>query len=322
MPTVQRHYGHRRSPRLARQRELREESFESDDFFSRLRRSPRLAKRHELREESPESADFCSRLRRDGGILAHRGRTSKDKTAGRQAPRDVPNHLDALFVYGPGPPPTKAHQAPKKQSSKAVDEKEEILSRLTGMDYPPPPWSVFASPHCRWQSIDGICLAEAYAKTGKSLYESSINRIAQAHSDIDQEITQFVDEGEAILKGHDRVYNSIAWPLGLTRCSDATRRRATVDVHLSVLDQQIKDTKSKLGVLEEEWEACHHAELVALDARDMTSHDMARSATKVKEAFKKQARAIAATKCRELQEVEAVGSRQSDDRLQYPTNLL
>jgi hypothetical protein len=152
------------------------------------------------------------------------------------------------------------------------------------------------------------------------LYKSAVDDIAQAHGDMEQQIDRLSSVCSTTLNIHDQLYDNISWPLGQTRCSDSVRPRATLSMHLGTMGQEIKNAKKKLADLEKEWKRCLQAEADAWEA--MQNDDVsnaqqdrrgAQSAARViKDSFKKEARAIATAKHRELEDVEAVSAHHAN----------
>jgi hypothetical protein len=152
------------------------------------------------------------------------------------------------------------------------------------------------------------------------LYKSAVDDIAQAHGDMEQQIDRLSSACSTTLNIHDQLYDNISWPLGQTRCSDSVRPRATLSMHLGTMGQEIKNAKKKLADLEKEWKRCLQAEADAWEA--MQNDDVsnaqqdrrgAQSAARViKDSFKKEARAIATAKHRELEDVEAVSAHHAN----------
>lgn len=147
------------------------------------------------------------------------------------------------------------------------------------------------------------------------MFESTIDDIAQTYANLDKEISRHADRCTKAQENQDRLYDSIGWPLALTRCSDRIRRRATVEQHLEVMDGKLQDAEKKMKTLEAQWEASYRDEKVAWQAivkgrgtRDIDAQNRALKAKKEKEAFKKEARAITTTYSQALEKVDEVYS--------------
>lgn len=254
--------------------------------------------------DSAVSHDFRQRLRTRGNTREHRSRVSKD-TPPRSAPKDVLRQLDACFAFGPARSQATVTLARQRSLPEMDAESEEAILELTSTFFPgslrPP-----LSDSLTWPT-------DALTQRGRSLYESVVDDIAQAHGDIEQRIVRFSSTWSATLSTHDKLYDNIGWPLGQTRCSDSVRPRATLSVHFDKMSQEIESAKNKLIGLENEWKMCFQAETDAWEAMHSAEvsnrhedRQGAQTAAKVKDSFKKKARAIATATNRELEDVEVV----------------
>ncbi|KAJ3504707.1 hypothetical protein NM208_g16297 [Fusarium decemcellulare] len=154
-------------------------------------------------------------------------------------------------------------------------------------------------------------LREAYARNGMALHAAAVEKLINAHSEVQSRITRFSNDSAATLSQCNALYSNIAYPLSATLCHDNTHPRATIATHLSDLKKEIARAKEEIVQLSHEWDACCRSEAEAwkdlnrdLDNQGQAAAEPENEATKIANAFKTEAEDIVKAKCRELGDIE------------------
>ncbi|KAF4984969.1 hypothetical protein FDECE_16935 [Fusarium decemcellulare] len=152
---------------------------------------------------------------------------------------------------------------------------------------------------------------EAYARNGMALHTAAVEKLVNAHSEVQSRITRFSNDSAATLSQCNALYSNIAYPLSATLCHDNTHPRATIATHLSDLKKEIARAREEIVRLTHEWDACCRDEADAwkelnrdLDNQGQAAAEPEKEAAKMANAFKTEAEDIVKAKCRQLGDIE------------------
>lgn len=278
-----------------------------------LRRTPR-------RESSSDSAspyDFRKRFPPSPKASKYRrSRVSKYSVSPAIIDsRGIGDLLTEVFAKETGSRPTIRRRTYSGRSEETNAEVENIIAGITGMHG-------HASPQLATSVVPLVELTitapiDACADAGEALFESTMDDILATHAAFRKDISQHADLCNKVVKRYDRQHDHledrIGRSLAQTRVWDRFRHRATVEQHLDIVARQLRDAETKLDTLEERWKACYQAEANAWDAlvngspaQEAEDRDFASAVQRDKDAFKKEARAIATKHCRSLKKMDEV----------------
>ncbi|KAF4466202.1 hypothetical protein FALBO_6939 [Fusarium albosuccineum] len=154
-------------------------------------------------------------------------------------------------------------------------------------------------------------LREAYARNGMTLHAAAVEKLINAHSEVQSRITRFSNDSAATLSQCNALYSNIAYPLSATLCHDNTHPRATIATHLSDLKKEIARAREEIVRLTHEWDACCRSEAEVwkdlnrdLDNQGQAAAEPENEASKMANAFKTEAEDIVKAKCRQLGDIE------------------
>ncbi|KAL6915536.1 hypothetical protein ACHAPO_011136 [Fusarium lateritium] len=154
-------------------------------------------------------------------------------------------------------------------------------------------------------------LREAYARMGLSIHTSATEHLEKAHVDVQTEIKRFSEESSKTLAQSRDLYANIEYPLSKTLCDSDDHPRASVEVHLNHLKQDIAAAREEVLRLSTEWEECCRTEEEAWDDfkrglgdRGRGGKGVGKEVNKAAEEFKKEARAIVKANCQLLDETD------------------
>ncbi|KAI6773187.1 hypothetical protein HG531_000036 [Fusarium graminearum] len=154
-------------------------------------------------------------------------------------------------------------------------------------------------------------LRESYARMGLAIHESATENLEKAHADVQAEIKHFAEESSKTLAQSRDLYANIEYPLSKTLCDSDDHPRASLEVHLNRLKQDIAAAREQVVRLSAEWEECCRTEEEAWDEFKNGLEHRGRGATGMDEEtkvaaeeFKKEARAIVEANCQLLDEID------------------
>ncbi|KAM0306857.1 hypothetical protein ACHAPM_001433 [Fusarium culmorum] len=154
-------------------------------------------------------------------------------------------------------------------------------------------------------------LRESYARMGLALHESATEHLEKAHADVQAEIKSFAEESSKTLAQSRDLYANIEYPLSKTLCDSDDHPRASLEVHLNRLKQDIAAAREQVVRLSAEWEECCRTEEEAwnefkngLEHRGRGANGMDGETKAAAEEFKKEARDIVEANCQLLDEVD------------------
>ncbi|CAG1998450.1 unnamed protein product [Fusarium graminearum] len=154
-------------------------------------------------------------------------------------------------------------------------------------------------------------LRESYARMGLAIHESATENLEKAHADVQAEIKHFAEESSKTLAQSRDLYANIEYPLSKTLCDSDDHPRASLEVHLNRLKQDIAAAREQVVRLSAEWEECCRTEEEAWDELKNGLEHRGRGATGMDEEtkvaaeeFKKEARAIVEANCQLLDEID------------------
>ncbi|CEI63260.1 hypothetical protein FVEN_g201 [Fusarium venenatum] len=140
---------------------------------------------------------------------------------------------------------------------------------------------------------------EAYARIGLSIHTSATEHLGKAHADVQTVIKRFSEESSKTLAQSRDLYANIEYPLSKTLCNSEDHPRASVEVHLNRLKQDIAAAREEVLRLSAEWEECCRTEEEAwddfkrgFDNRGREEKGVSKKVNAAAEEFKKEARAI------------------------------
>lgn len=148
---------------------------------------------------------------------------------------------------------------------------------------------------------------------GLAIHESATENLEKAHADVQAEIKHFAEESSKTLAQSRDLYANIEYPLSKTLCDSDDHPRASLEVHLNRLKQDIAAAREQVVRLSAEWEECCRTEEEAWDELKNGLEHRGRGATGMDEEtkvaaeeFKKEARAIVEANCQLLDEIDQV----------------
>ncbi|EKJ69014.1 hypothetical protein FPSE_10807 [Fusarium pseudograminearum CS3096] len=151
----------------------------------------------------------------------------------------------------------------------------------------------------------------SYARMGLAIHESATEHLEKAHADVQAEIKSFAEESPKTLAQSRDLYANIEYPLSKTLCDSDDHPRASLEVHLNRLKQDIAAAREQVVRLSAEWEECCRTEEEAwdefkngLEHRGRGANGMDQETKAAAEEFKKEARAIVQANCQLLDEVD------------------
>ncbi|KAL3602871.1 hypothetical protein FPOAC2_07186 [Fusarium poae] len=154
-------------------------------------------------------------------------------------------------------------------------------------------------------------LREAYARMGLSIHSSATEHLEKAHVQVQTEIKRFSDESSKTLTQSRDLYANIEYPLSKTLCDSEDHPRASIEVHLNRLKQDIAAAREEVLRLGTEWEECCRTEEDAwnefkkgFEDRGRGSKGVSKKVNAAAEDFKKEARGIVEANCQLLDEVD------------------
>ncbi|GKU03608.1 hypothetical protein FLAG1_06248 [Fusarium langsethiae] len=140
---------------------------------------------------------------------------------------------------------------------------------------------------------------------------SATEHLEKAHAQVQTEIKRFSDESSKTLAQSRDLYANIEYPLSKTLCDSEDYPRASVEVYLNHLKQDIAAAREQVVRLSAEWEECCRIEEEAWNEFKRGFEDRGRGANGVDEEvnaaaeeFKQEARAITEANCQLLDEVD------------------
>lgn len=146
---------------------------------------------------------------------------------------------------------------------------------------------------------------------GLAIHESATEHLEKAHADVQAEIKHFAEESSQTLAQSRDLYANIEYPLLKTLCDSDDHPRASLEVHLNRLKQDIAAAREQVVRLSAEWEECCRTEEEAwdefkngLEQRGRGANGMDQETKAAAEEFKKEARAIVEANCQLLDEVD------------------
>ncbi|KAF0635062.1 hypothetical protein FPSE5266_10807 [Fusarium pseudograminearum] len=146
---------------------------------------------------------------------------------------------------------------------------------------------------------------------GLAIHESATEHLEKAHADVQAEIKSFAEESPKTLAQSRDLYANIEYPLSKTLCDSDDHPRASLEVHLNRLKQDIAAAREQVVRLSAEWEECCRTEEEAwdefkngLEHRGRGANGMDQETKAAAEEFKKEARAIVQANCQLLDEVD------------------
>ncbi|RGP69987.1 hypothetical protein FSPOR_4277 [Fusarium sporotrichioides] len=140
---------------------------------------------------------------------------------------------------------------------------------------------------------------------------SATEHLEKAHAEVQTEIKRFADESSKTLAQSRDLYANIEYSLSKTLCDSEDHPRASVEVHLNRLKQDIAAAREQVVRLSTEWEECCRTEEEAWNEFKRGFEGRGRGANGVDEEvnvaikeFKQEARAIVEANCQLLDEVD------------------
>uniref|UniRef100_A0A8H7K8Z5 Uncharacterized protein n=1 Tax=Bionectria ochroleuca TaxID=29856 RepID=A0A8H7K8Z5_BIOOC len=126
---------------------------------------------------------------------------------------NVYEQLGACFALEPSPPSTTATRLPTHMKEKAASPSDVGLAKQ---------------------------FTEAFTQAGVDLHASALENLAQARSQVMKKMSAFGDKVSKTLDQQHALYDSISWPLSSTLCSSGQIPKATIEKHLTDLEQHVK----------------------------------------------------------------------------------
>ncbi|PKK53649.1 hypothetical protein CI102_960 [Trichoderma harzianum] len=97
-------------------------------------------------------------------------------------------------------------------------------------------------------------LREAFAQEGVELYTSVASKLAEAQQEMASQISDFATMSSSIAADMDELYANLSYPLSTTLCHSKNFPRATIEVHLANVKEDLRTAESELQGLEREWQ--------------------------------------------------------------------
>ncbi|KAL5092879.1 hypothetical protein Trisim1_000611 [Trichoderma cf. simile WF8] len=97
-------------------------------------------------------------------------------------------------------------------------------------------------------------LREAFAQEGVELYTSVASKLAEAQQEIASQISDFATMSSSMAADMDELYANLSYPLSTTLCHSKNFPRATIEVHLANVKEDLRKAESELHELEGEWQ--------------------------------------------------------------------
>lgn len=97
-------------------------------------------------------------------------------------------------------------------------------------------------------------LREAFAQEGVELYTSVASKLAEAQQEIASQISEFATMSSSMAADMDELYANLSYPLSTTLCHSKNFPRATIEVHLANVKEDLRTAESELQGLEREWQ--------------------------------------------------------------------
>ncbi|KAL6815325.1 hypothetical protein GGI42DRAFT_105633 [Trichoderma sp. SZMC 28013] len=97
-------------------------------------------------------------------------------------------------------------------------------------------------------------LREAFAQEGVELYTSVVSKLAEARQEIASQISDFATMSSSMAADMDELYANLSYPLSTTLCHSKNFPRATIEVHLANVKEDLTKAESELQGLEREWQ--------------------------------------------------------------------
>ncbi|PNP57530.1 hypothetical protein THARTR1_02528 [Trichoderma harzianum] len=97
-------------------------------------------------------------------------------------------------------------------------------------------------------------LREAFAQEGVELYTSVASKLVEAQQEIASQISDFATLSSSMAADMDELYTNLSYPLSTTLCQSKNFPRATIEVHLANVKEDLTKAESELQGLEHEWQ--------------------------------------------------------------------
>ncbi|KAK4067343.1 uncharacterized protein Triagg1_7786 [Trichoderma aggressivum f. europaeum] len=97
-------------------------------------------------------------------------------------------------------------------------------------------------------------LREAFAQEGVELYTSVVSKLAEARQEMASQISDFATMSSTMAADMDELYANLSYPLSTTLCHSKNFPRATIEVHLANVKEDLIKAERELQGLEREWQ--------------------------------------------------------------------
>lgn len=86
------------------------------------------------------------------------------------------------------------------------------------------------------------------------MYTSVASKLAEAQQEIASQISDFATMSSSMAADMDELYANLSYPLSTTLCHSKNFPRATIEVHLANVKEDLGTAESELQGLEREWQ--------------------------------------------------------------------
>lgn len=148
------------------------------------------------------------------------------------------------------------------------------------------------------------------------LYTSVVSKLAEARQEIASQISDFATMSSSMAADMDELYANLSYPLSTTLCHSKNFPRATIEVHLANVKEDLTKAESELQGLEREWqenvqkEQELRQELLDMEGNPPRSREYGYSDEDhlKKAGFKQEIEQLLSETSQELEEIEEVSS--------------
>lgn len=86
------------------------------------------------------------------------------------------------------------------------------------------------------------------------MYTSVASKLAEAQQEIASQISDFATMSSSMVADMDELYANLSYPLSTTLCHSKNFPRATIEVHLANVKEDLRKAESELQELDREWQ--------------------------------------------------------------------